>query len=238
MTSDNIISTILSTIGTVLWCIQLIPQIYFLHKHKDAEGFPPLFMVLWCIAGLFMCIYFVVSDSYIPMHLQPHLFTTFCFIAWIQAMHYPPNLYSWRKIITLGSTFFILWLGFEIGFVIWLRTIYSEGIEWPNIIFGILSTVFICVGLLPPYWELLHRKGRVMGINFLFLAIDSSGAVFSMAAMCLGKFDVLGMILYATMIALELGLFVSQGMWMLRFGREKEQVEEVEVDVGVESVKS
>ena len=56
-----------------------------------------------------------------------------------------------------------------------------------------------------------------MGINFLFLALDSSGAVFSMASMCIGTFDAMGMILYAIMIAMEVGLFISQGIWLLRF---------------------
>ncbi|KAG0678741.1 hypothetical protein C6P40_000214 [Pichia californica] len=100
------------------------------------------------------------------------------------------------------------------------------------------TTVFLCVGLLPPYWELLHRKGKVVGINFLFLALDSSGAVFSMASMCIGTFDAMGMILYAIMIAMELGLFVSQGIWLLRFrvlkkekDEDQEQVENNEINI-------
>ena len=36
-----------------------------------------------------------------------------------------------------------------------------------------------------------------MGINFLFLALDRSGAIFSMASMCIGTFDAMGVILYA-----------------------------------------
>lgn len=214
---ENTTSTVLSTIGTVIWCIQLSPQIYFLHKKKDAEGFPPIFMLLWCISGLFMCIYFVVSDSYVPMQVQPHLFTTLCSIAWVQSMYYPPHSYPKRKFLSYAATFYLCWIGLEVGFCVWLRPVYANGTHWEDLIFGILATVFLCVGLLPPYWELIHRNGRVVGINFLFLALDSSGAVFSMAAMCIGTFDAMGMILYAIMIAMELGLFVSQGIWLLRF---------------------
>lgn len=217
MVLENTTSTVLSTIGTVIWCIQLSPQIYFLHKKKDAEGFPPIFMLLWCISGLFMCIYFVVSDSYVPMQVQPHLFTTLCSIAWVQSMYYPPHSYPKRKFLSYAATFYLCWIGLEVGFCVWLRPVYANGTHWEDLIFGILATVFLCVGLLPPYWELIHRNGRVVGINFLFLALDSSGAVFSMAAMCIGTFDAMGMILYAIMIAMELGLFVSQGIWLLRF---------------------
>lgn len=217
MAEENTTSTVLGTIGTVIWCIQLSPQIYFLHKKKNAEGFPPIFMLLWCVSGIFMCIYFLVSDSYIPMQIQPHLFTTLCSIAWIQSMYYPPHNYSRKNIVAMASTFYGLWIGLEVGFTVWLRPLYAKGTTWPDLIFGIISTVFVCVGLLPPYWELLQRNGRVVGINFLFLALDSSGAIFSLAGLCVGEFDLMGVILYAIIIAMELGLFTSQGIWLLRF---------------------
>lgn len=220
---DNTTSTVLGTIGTVLWCIQLVPQVYFLHKNKDATGFPPLFMLLWCISGVFMCVYFVMSDSYIPMQLQPHLFTALCSVACIQAMHYPPYSYSSRIVCISAFGFLIFWIAIEVAFIVWLRPVYLDGKHWPNLIFGILATIFLCAGLVPPYFELAQRKGRVVGINFIFLAMDSSGAIFSMAAMCVGTFDPMGMALYAAMIAMEGGLFLSQGIWWLRFGRSLER---------------
>lgn len=220
MVKENTASTVLSTIGTVIWCVQLIPQIYFLHKRKNAEGFPPIFMALWCISGVFMAIYFIISDSYIPLQLQPHLFTVLCSVAWFQSMYYPPNEYGRLKILAIATTFYGLWTGLEVGFSVWLRPVYSKGTKWPDLIFGIIATVFLTIGLLPPYFELAKRKGRVVGINFVFLAMDSSGAVFSMVAMIIGTFDVMGMILYAMVIVLEAGLFLSQVIWLLRFGRE------------------
>ncbi|GMM31204.1 Ilt1 protein [Martiniozyma asiatica (nom. inval.)] len=216
-TSEDTVGTILGTIGTVFWCIQLSPQIYFLYKRKSAEGFPPIFMCLWCLSGIPMSIYFIVSNTYIVMQLQPHLFTILCSIAWIQSMYYPPYQFPKKKIITLALTFYLAWIGFEVGFSVWLRPLYARGIEWPDLIFGIISSVLLAIGLLPPYFELWKRKGQVVGINFVFLALDSTGAVFSMASMLVGTFDAMGMSLYVIILVLELGIFTSQAIWWLRF---------------------
>lgn len=219
MADNNTISTILGTIGTVLWCVQLIPQIWFLYKRKNAEGFPPIFMLLWCVSGIFMAPYFIISASYIPMQVQPHLFTVLCSIAWIQAMYYPPHSYSKRQILLYAGAFYGTWIAIECGFAIWLRNVYAKGTKWPDLIFGVISSIFLAIGLLPPYFELAKRQGRVVGINFVFLAMDSSGAIFSLASLSIGEMDIMGMILYAIVLALEVGLFVSQIIWLLRFGK-------------------
>lgn len=119
--------------------------------------------------------------------------------------------------IMIIALFLAFWVGCEVGFVIWLKPIYARGTEWPDLIFGIISTVLLALGLLPPYYELMKRKGRVVGINFLFLLVDSSGAVFSMASMLIGTFEPMGMSMYVVVLALELGLFISQAIWWLRF---------------------
>lgn len=37
--------------------------------------------------------------------------------------------------------------------------------------------------------------------------------------MCIGEFDPMGMTMYVVVLALEIGLFLSQGIWLLRFGK-------------------
>ena len=46
---DNVTvaSNVLGTIGTVLWCIQLIPQIWYNYRRKNTDGFPAAMMFLW-----------------------------------------------------------------------------------------------------------------------------------------------------------------------------------------------
>lgn len=64
------------------------------------------------------------------------------------------------------------------------------------------------------------EKGRVIGINFVFLTMDSLGAIFSLLSIVVGKFDILSCILYAVVIALELGIFTSHLIWWLGFGKD------------------
>ena len=48
----TVASNVLGTIGTVLWCIQLIPQIWYNWKQKKTDGLPPLMMFLWAACTL------------------------------------------------------------------------------------------------------------------------------------------------------------------------------------------
>lgn len=40
---------------------------------------------------------------------------------------------------------------------------------WPDIVVGVVATLFLSAGLLPPYFELWKRDGRVIGFSELFL---------------------------------------------------------------------
>ncbi|GME73594.1 unnamed protein product [[Candida] boidinii] len=217
MANDDVISNVLGTIGTVCWCIQLTPQIYTNWKTKDTEGFPPIFMFLWAASGVPFAIYFMMSDSYIPMQVQPQMFTFLCTLAWIQSMYYPPNPVPKKRIIIYATSFLLISLALELGFILWLKPVYKNGTTWPSLIFGILASVILAAGLLPPYFELFKRQGRVVGINFLFLFLDSCGAIFSMSSVLIGEIDIMGVILYAIIIAMEFGIFMSQAIWWFRF---------------------
>lgn len=230
MTNNATVSNVLGTIGTVLWCIQLTPQIYFLWKKKDATGFPPSFMFLWCLSGVPFAIYFITSDSYIPMQVQPTLFTILCSIAWIQSMYYPPYSYPKKKYIGYAVAFYTFALASELGFGIPLKKVYANGTHWPTLVFGIIASIVLALGLVPPYIELFKRHGQVVGINFVFLMLDSSGAIFSMASNCVGTIDVMGMILYVVIIVMEFGIFLSQFIWWLRIGRkQKKENDDIEM---------
>ncbi|KAH9869813.1 hypothetical protein IAQ61_007026 [Plenodomus lingam] len=42
---------------------------------------------------------------------------------------------------------------------------YSRGVEWPMMLMAISASVIQVVGLIPPYFELAKRNGRVIGIS-------------------------------------------------------------------------
>ncbi|CCE61281.1 hypothetical protein TPHA_0A01990 [Tetrapisispora phaffii CBS 4417] len=210
-------ATALATVGTVLWCIQLIPQIIYNWKRKDCTGLLPIMMFLWVISGIPFAIYFCIINTNVTLQVQPHLFTFFCGISFIQSCYYPPVQLSKIKIILITAAIIAFAIASEVGFIVWLRPLYAKGTEWPALIFGIIASVLLAIGLLPPYFELAKRQGRVVGINFVFLTLDSLGAYFSIASVAVGDLDILGVVLYAIVAVLELGIFISHFIWCCRF---------------------
>ncbi|SCU85813.1 LANO_0C05512g1_1 [Lachancea nothofagi CBS 11611] len=210
-------ATALATIGTVCWCVQLIPQIIFNYRQKDCEGLPPLMMLLWVISGIPFAIYFMVTKGNIILQIQPHLFMVFCGVSYVQSLYYPPVQLDRRKICASVAAIVLVDIGMEIGFTLWLRPLYARGVHWPSLIFGILASVLLGLGLVPPYFELAKRQGRVVGINFVFLFVDSLGAWLSIASVIVGNMDTMGIILYSIVAALELGIFASHFVWCCRF---------------------
>jgi hypothetical protein len=67
-------------------------------------------------------------------------------------------------------------------------------------------------------------------IDFVFLTVDLLGAFFSlMSLVAQNIFDYLGGMLYIVCITLEIGIFVSHGIWLLRTrNQRKHQKEESE----------
>lgn len=210
-------ATALATVATVCWCVQLIPQIIYNWKKKDCTGLPPLMMFLWVVSGIPFAIYFCVSNGNVILQVQPHLFMFFCAISFVQSCYYPPVSMAKSKIVLIIATIIAADIGMEVGFILWLRPLYEKGTTWPDLIFGILASVLLAVGLLPPYHELAKRKGRVVGINFAFLFIDSLGAWLSIVSVILGNMDTMGIILYSIIAGMELGIFVSHFIWWCRF---------------------
>ena len=228
---DSVAVNVLGTIGTILWCIQLTPQIWRNYRSKDCTGFPALMMFFWAISGVPFSIYFIGTDSSIPLRVQPQLFTFFCTISWGQTLYYPPVRLPIKRLVIYVVAFCVVSIGLEVGLILWLRPLYRRGIEWPMLVIGIVASVLLAVGLIPPYFELAKRKGRVIGFNFFFLAMDSGGALFSILSVVVGNMDIMSLVLYAIVLAMELGIFASQIVWYLTGGRQIIKEEKMEKTV-------
>lgn len=106
---------------------------------------------------------------------------------------------------------------FEAILVVTLRPPYESGKTYIMTIVGVLAAIMISAGLIPPYFELARRNGRVIGINFLFLLTDWFGAFFSlMSLVAQNSFDILGGVQYSVCAALEVGIFMSHFIWLWR----------------------
>lgn len=223
-------ANVLGTIGTVLWCIQLIPQIVHNYRKKNCEGLPPLMMFLWAVSGIPFAIYFVVQHSNIPVQVQPHVFTFFALVTLWQTLVYPPRAYSWVKVSLAMAVLVAVLAGIEAGCIVPFEPLYERGITWPTLLVGIIAAVLLAAGLLPPYFELWKRGGQVVGINFIFLTIDTLGAVFSLFSLVAqkGSLDVLGCVLYIIVAVLELGIFASHSIWLLRTRKQRREEREAQ----------
>jgi hypothetical protein len=70
--------------------------------------------------------------------------------------------------------------------------------DWPVLLIGIVAFISLISGYLPIPLELLKRRGRVVGIDFIFLTIDWCGAFFSLLALVAqNEFDVVFGTMYA-----------------------------------------
>lgn len=179
-----------------------------------------------------MAIFLVSEDSNIALCIQPHLFGFFCFIVYLQVMYYPPIERSKKDILWRGGLFLLFQIAIEVGCIIPFRRLHSRGVTWPILMFGIIANVVLIIGLIPPYFELWKRNGRVIGINFGFLSMDIAGAVFSLLSLITakGKLDIMGCVIYSVVGCMELGIMVSHLVWMVRF-RGRHQDDELEEDV-------
>ncbi|KAI4095056.1 MAG: hypothetical protein L6R37_007133 [Teloschistes peruensis] len=166
-TSIPTVANVLGTIGTVLWCVQLVPQVWRNYRTKSTEGLPA----------------------------------------------------KWRTTTTtlLLISLIALFAGIQTLLIFLIRPAYHRGTSWPVTLVGVLAALLLISGYIPVPFEILKRRGRVVGIDFGFLTIDCLGAFFSLMAIATqNTVDILGVVMYSLCAAIEAGIFISQGIWLLR----------------------
>ncbi|KAG8917486.1 hypothetical protein FRC01_002424 [Tulasnella sp. 417] len=158
MPVNHVAENVLGTIGTILWTIQVIPQVIKSYREKSTEGLSAWLMFLWAFSGLFLGVYVVVKNINIPLILQPQLFTALAALSWAQCLYYGAKK---TKLFTVLSylTFMSLFGGIQTGLVFAFKATHNERALQA---FGILSAVIISVGLIPQYVEIWKRK-EVLG---------------------------------------------------------------------------
>lgn len=173
-------------------------------------------LILWSICGVPFGVYAIVQNFNFALKFQPQAFAGLTLIAWGQTLYYHNKWRAWTSTvatIALAASFAIM----ELILILTLRGPYSRGVEWPMMLMAISASVIQVVGLIPPYFELAKRNGRVIGINFWFLTIDYAGAFFSLMAVVAQEwFDALGASLFIACMVLETGIFISQAIWLYR----------------------
>lgn len=214
--SIPVAANVLGTIGTVLWCIQLVPQIWHNWHNKKTDGLPWIMMFLWALCAVPFGVYMIVQQVNIPIQVQPHIFGVLALVSTGQIMLYNHG-WSVKKASLFVVGMSALFGGVEALLILTIRIPYRKGITWPNLVVGIVATILVISGLIPPYFELWKRRGRVVGINFVFLSTDTFGALFSLFALVAqNSFDILGGVLYIFVVVLEIGIMMSHVIWLFR----------------------
>ncbi|KAF1999041.1 PQ-loop-domain-containing protein [Amniculicola lignicola CBS 123094] len=209
-------ANVLGTIGTRCWCVQIIPQIWSNWRRKNTDGLPGLMLMLWAACGVPFGVYAIVQNFNFALKFQPQCFAGLTLIAWGQSLYYHNK---WRaRTATMATIAVAISFGvIEAILIVTLRGPYARGVEWPIMMVAIVASVMLAAGLIPPYFELAKRNGRVIGIDFIFLSVDWAGAFFSLMALAVqNTFDVLGGSLYLVCMTLEAGIFMSQAIWLWR----------------------
>lgn len=211
-TSISRLANVLGTIGTVCWCIQLCPQIWRNWRTRSTEGLPAMSMYLWLVSAVPFGVYAIVQNFNIPLQVQPQCFCLLCGISWLQCLifgrygvlHYwdsstlkldanlQPRQWRTRIAILLFLALIPLYITLQIGLVLAIRPAYARGVEWPVYLTGISAFVLMICGYLLILFEPIKRRGRVVGIDFIFLGVDWAGAFFSLLSLVAqGRFDIM-----------------------------------------------
>ncbi|KAI4135758.1 MAG: hypothetical protein LQ347_000393 [Umbilicaria vellea] len=70
--SIPVAANILGTIGTIFWCVQLIPQIWYNWKQKKTDGLPGAMMFIWALCGVPFGVYAIVQYKFSHKSLPPY----------------------------------------------------------------------------------------------------------------------------------------------------------------------
>ncbi|KAG8899048.1 hypothetical protein FRC00_001987 [Tulasnella sp. 408] len=197
MPDNHVAENVLGTIGTILWTIQVIPQVIKSYREKSTEGLSAWLMFLWAFSGLFLGVYVVVKNINIPLILQPQLFTALAALSWAQCLYYggkKTKLFAALSYLTFVSLFG----GIQTGLVFAFKASRNERALQA---FGILSAVIISVGLIKR-WILVDAVP--VGISMLFMAVDMGGGLFSVLSLVFKpKFDGVAAATYLAVIILD-----------------------------------
>ncbi|KAI5817656.1 PQ loop repeat-domain-containing protein [Pyronema omphalodes] len=229
-TSTPLAATILGLIGTIFWCIQLIPQIWRNWRTKTTTGLPASMMLLWAISGIPFGVYAILQNFNLPLQIQPQVFMVLSMVTFAQCLLYS-NRFSAIISSLLSLALLLAFAGIEVALIFTLRPLYHAGNISPVFAIGIIAAILLAAGLLPPYKEVWLRGGMVAGISFVFLGIDWCGAFFSLMSLVAQEtFDEMAGGMYCVVLALESGLFLCHGIWWLVRGRKmsKEEIERLE----------
>lgn len=106
--------------------------------------------------------------------------------------------------------------GVQAALIIALRHAKERELEWPLILMAALAAALLAAGVGSHYVD-IYRHRTVRGISFIFVGLDALGDLTSLLSVFFQpKLDILGIVIYATELALWIGIFACGAYYNLR----------------------
>ncbi|GAA5929237.1 hypothetical protein JCM10213_005019, partial [Rhodosporidiobolus nylandii] len=158
----------------------------------------------WVISGASLGIYAITQNINVPIMVQPHLYGSVCAFICCQILHYDRGWRWYSAYIGAFSAYAVVCAGFEVGMVFACRAGERAGNSGGTMTFGIISDVMLAAGFFPQFYEIWKLK-EVVGLSYIFLAMDSAGGIFSILSLAFKDepIDVIALIGYLVIVAFE-----------------------------------
>jgi small basic protein len=172
-------------------------------------------MMLWAWAGVPLGVYNIVQNFNIALQIQPQVLTFLSLATWIQVYHHERQWSVMRSLAVVLPVATIM-AGIQVGLIYALHVGESHQTTWPVKLMAVLAALLLALGVLRHYYDIyVHRTVR--GISFIFCGIDALGDLTSLISVFFQpSLDVFGIVIYATELALWLGIFACGGYYNLR----------------------
>ncbi|EJU03659.1 hypothetical protein DACRYDRAFT_64653 [Dacryopinax primogenitus] len=207
MPVNAVAENVFGTIGTVCWCIQLVPQAWKSWREKSTYGLSPWLMLIWALAALPLGVYNVAQNVNIPLMVQPQLFGSLACTCWVQCFYYDLH-FSKLKTLSIFFGFLFLYGGLEVAFVFAVRHGLEENNDRPLQFFGVMTAILLFAGLIPQYYEIWRLK-EVRGVSMLFMLVDGLGGLFSTLSLAFKpSLDPLLSFSYISVVVLDTGVML------------------------------
>ncbi|EGC32090.1 hypothetical protein DICPUDRAFT_98992 [Dictyostelium purpureum] len=201
---NKILSNVFGTIGTVLWSVQLIPQIHLNYKRKSTKGVSPVCFGCWYACGLVLGTNLIYNSEPPALFIQITLFSIFALAIVFQHLYYQKR-YNRKRL----SFTFVLVILVSVALVISIYSILNA--DRTNkfvveLLLCIISTGLMAVGFFPQVAEVWEEK---VGLSKIFVVMDFFGGVFSILSLAFHvPFDYMSFSTYVVVPICQVIIFI------------------------------
>ncbi|KAM9994740.1 hypothetical protein ACTFIY_000937 [Dictyostelium cf. discoideum] len=235
---NKILSNLFGIVGTILWSVQLVPQIHLNYKRKSTKGVSPTCFGCWYACGVILGTNLVFNREPPALVVQISCFSLFSLVIVMQHLFYQKKYNLKRLLFTIGLCVLV-----TIATIISLYSILNA--KHTNsfvlqLILTIAATGLMAVGFFPQILEVYQEK---VGLSMIFVVMDFFGGVFSILSLVFHvPFDYMSFstyvvvpicqaIIFALVMRINLKSYRENGGLSSRVGSPFVPFENVEVDL-------